>query len=683
LDCFAGILENNMAHFLQSPEEPFIAFDRGIDREDTRTNIEKGGYDAAQNVLLRCAPMGGTHVCAMANDPSLDPLITWKPGDAIFVAPFTYSTYSSNVLSFNTHLLITRDSGAVWRYDTGTPGTETIVRRGFTTSQKYWTHAVYDQWLLTFNGREAPMKYGQHFLDQGEARPFMFPIGSKPVSPIGATITDENWTHAGASAFVADASVPGGGSRVHTQSLNVAVSSNSYNSWTAAKNFLTGPFPYGGTDFTSTDYLVFQVFKAAGTANVRIRFGNDANTVYFEWTQSVGPSTGWQTFRLLRSAAVVTGAAVWTSIKRLTLFNDDAANTVYFDDVYFLYANAPPALQVATSHKGRVVGGGAPTAGTNRPTLANLYWSRALFPDEFPVSNSTIVSGGTSALAQANMVTAVREFGTSIIVGTPSSVNAFTVDSAGLPTLQLVTNETGIDSHKSMVESPNGAMMYFWQRGIYVLRSTWRSNGSPKIAHIFDTLNLSEPWWTTGVFDEKTQTIRFWFRDNSVIALTTKGIVLDYVRAQELGEGVWPSTMTQMADMAIPAIVNGNREVIYVRFDEQGVYRLGTQESGALTCNVELPWMSREGKDRLIVPYGADQPVKVYARYASHPESFNDAVYSLIQTLPASPAMAEQARVLFGSTSRWIQIKFETATAKGMEIFSPIMVTAIPTKRMP
>jgi hypothetical protein len=678
-----------MAHFLQSPDEPFIAFDRGIDREDARSDIAKGGYDAAQNILLRCQPMGGTHVCAMATDEELDTLITWQTGNAILVAPFTFSTYASNVLSFSTHLIIARDSGAVWRYDTGAPGTETLVRRGFTTSQKYWTHAIYDQWLLTFNGREAPMKYGQHFLDQGEARPFMFPIGSKPVSPVGATITDENWTHSGTSAFVADSLVPGGGSRVHTQSLLVGPSDNSFTSWTAAKNFLAGPFPYGGTDFTNNDYLVFQVFKAAGTANFRIRFGNDAGTAFFEWTQSVGPSTSWQTFRLLRSAAAVTGAPVWSSIKRLTFFNDDAVNDIYVDDTYFLYSNAPPALQVATSHKGRIVGGGAPTAGTNRPTLANLYWSRALFPDEFPVSNSTIVSGGTSALAQANMVTAVREFGTSIIVGTPSSINAFTVDATNNPTLQLVTNETGIDSHKSMVESPNGAMLYFWQRGIYVLRSTWRSNGSPKIAHLFNDLDLTEPWWTTGVFDEKTQTIRFWFRNNEAIEHTTTGIVFDYVRAQELGEGVWTSTMSQVADMAIPAIVDGNREVVYVRFDGQEVFRLGTQDSGTLTCNVELPWMSREGKDRLvkwlglIVPYGAAQPVKVYARYASHPEAFSSAVYSLIQTLPASPAMAEQARVLFGTTSRWIQIKFETATAAGMEIFTPIEIIAIPTKRMP
>ncbi len=682
-----------MAHFLTAPEEPFIAFDRGIDREDPRSDIQKGGYDDAQNILLRCNPQGGVHVCAMSNDAKLDPLITWQPGNAIFVAPYTFATFTAGSLSFSTHLIIARASTdvSVWRYDSGTPGTETLIRRGFNTN-KYWTHAVYGQFLITLNGRDAPMKYGQHFLGQGEARPFMFPIGSKPISPVGATITDENWTFGGASAFENDSTVATNtgttGSRVHTQSLRIKNTQNVYNSWTVAKNFLTGPYPFGGTDFTTTDFLHFQVFKAAGTANVRIRFGDDANANYFEFTQSVGPSTAWQAFSLLRSAATTTGTPVWSSIKRVTIFNDDATNDIWFDDLYFLYANAPPALQVATSHKTRLVGGGAPTAGSNLSTLDNLYWSRALFPDEFPAANTTIVSGGNAALASANQVTAVREFGTSMVVGTPSSIQAFTFNSAGDPILQMITNETGIDSHKSMVETPNGALIYFWQRGIYVLRATWRSLGSPKITHLLADLWLPEPWWTTGVFDEMTQTIRFWFRVQDV-GNTERGLALDYVRAQELGEGVWPCRTTQMADMAIPAIVNGNREVLYVRFTGQDVFRLGTRDSDTLDCNVTLPWMAREGKDRLakwlgvIVPYAATAGVEVSIRYASHPDQFDSAAFDLIQTLPASPGMAEQGRVLFGKPSRWAQIQLVTHTAKGMEIFPPVEIIAVPTKRVP
>ena len=682
-----------MAHIATVPEEPFISFERGIDREDPRTSIAKGGYDDGSNIVLRCLPQGGTHVCAVLTDTALDAAATKPPGFPIFIAPFTYSTYSASTLSFSTHIVQANDSGAVWRYDSGSPGTYTLVRRGFTTTQKYWTDSTYDTWLLTFNGREAPMKYGQHFFGQAEARPFMFPSGSKPISPLGATITDENWTHGAGGSFVADASVPGGGSRVHTQSLLVPATVNTYNSWTAAKNFLTGPYPYGGTDFASTDYLVFQIFKAAGTANIRIRFGDDANANYFEFTQSIGPNAGWQTFRLLRSTAVTTGAPVWSSIKRVTFFNDDATNNVYFDDAYFLYANAPPALQVGTYYNTRIVGGGAPIAGSTTSALANLYWSRASFPDEFPPANYLPISGGPHGLARANQITAVKQFGANVVVGTPSSVYSFALDSSGLPTNDLITNEHGIDSHKAMIETPNGALMFFWQKGIYVMRATWRSYGASKIVHILSDLWLDEPWWTQGAFDEKTQTLRFWWREKPSGAgnptQTTTGIIFDYVRAQELGEGIWTGKMTQLADYATAALVNGQREVLYVAFNNTNITRMGVTSSGALTSYVQLPWMSREGSDRLtkwlglIVPYAGDSPLDVYIRYASHPDQFDTATFSLIQTLPAAPGYAEQARVLFGTPSRWAQVKFQCSTADGMEIFPPVEMIAVPTKRVP
>src|SRR3989304_2599098 len=318
-----------MSYPNQAALDPYISFERGMDREDTRTHIRPGGYEEAWNVLLGCKAHGAKHICTVKLDVGLDNDVSWPAGNPLYAQPFTYSTYSGGTLSFSTHLVIPRDTGAVWRYDTGSPGTTTLLRRGMNTGNKLWTHLVYDQWLILMNGRDAPMKYGQHFIGNtgNEARPFLFPLGSKPVTPCGAAIADENWTHGGAGAFVADASVPGGGSRVHTQSLRVAVSNNSFNSWGTARNFLTGPYPYGGTDLTGSDYLVFQVFKAAGAgaANVRVRFGNDAGTIYITFTQSISGSASWQTLRLLRSGGVVTGGFGWGSVKRGTFFNDDAA----------------------------------------------------------------------------------------------------------------------------------------------------------------------------------------------------------------------------------------------------------------------------------------------------------------------------------------------------------------------
>jgi hypothetical protein len=510
---------------------------------------------------------------------------------------------------------------------------------------------------------------------------------------VGAPIADETWVHGGTSGFVNDSSVPGGGSRVHTQSLKVAISTNSNVQWGTAHDFRTGPFPYGGTDFATSDYLITQVFKAAGgaAANVRIRFGDTADANFFEFTVSITGSASWQTIRVLRSTAVTTGAPVWQTIKKVTYFNDDATNEVYFDDSYMLYANAPPAFQVATYHKNRVVGGGAPVAGSSiAPALATLYWSRVNFPDEFPPANTLVVSGGTNALSRANQVTAIREFGASCMVGTPHSIVAFTLDQNGNPQQQTVTNEHGVDSHKAMIETPNGALMFPWQKALYVIRATWRAYGTGKIAHLFKDLWLDEPWWTHGVFDEKTQTIRWWFREKplggSNPTQTTTGVVFDYVRAQELGEGVWPGTMTQLADYPIPTYVNGQREVMYVAFNSQDITRMGVNTTIRPSSSVTFPWMALEGKDKLskwlgcIIPYKSTSTVAVAIRYASHPQDFDTAAYTTVQTLPASPTISEQARVLFGTTSRWAQVKL---TSTDMEIYPPVELIAVPTKRVP
>jgi hypothetical protein len=681
-----------MPHLDTAPVEPFATFERGIDRESPRTNIAKGGYEDAQNVLLGCEPNGAKHICTVKPDAVLDSLVSWPAGNVVYFVPFTHSQYSGGVLSFLSHLLIVRDTGQIHRYDAGAPGTVTTVRRGMNTSQKLYSHTIYDQWLILMNGRDAPMKYGQHFLKAGEARPFLFPLGSKPVTPCGAPIAGETWTHAGSSGFVNDALVPGGGSRVHTQSLQVAAASNSRVDFASARNFLSGPFPYGGTDFTGSDFLVFQVFKSTGTANVRLRFHKTVGTDFFEFTQSVGPSTEWQTVRLSRSAAATTGSPTWDSIVRVEFFNDDASNPVYVDDVYFLYAVAPPALQVATEHKGRLVGGGVPVAGDAvTPTLANLYWSRAGFPDEWPTTNVQVISAGTSALARANRITAVREFGASVLVGTPSALVAWTIDANGNPQKQTITNEHGVDSHRAVIETPNGALLLVWQRGLFVLRSTWRAFGAEKIRPLLKDLWLDEPDWTVAVFDEKTQTIRFWWREKPAGAAnptkTTTGIILDYVRAQELGEGVWTARMTQLADWAIPAYVSGQREVLYSRFDSPQIFRLGVSESGPIESFVTLPWLSREAKDKLVkwaglvVPYSSTGPVTAEIRYANNPHEFDTATFESVGVLPAS-ADVDQARVPFGRPARWAQVRLRSLTYK-LEIYPPVAFYAYPTAREP
>lgn len=668
---------------------PIASFERGIDRASARTNIEKGGYEDAQNLILWCATHGGKHLHTVARDVPLDPDVAWPPGNVWFVAPYVVAEYANSVLTLTPHLVIVRSTGQMHRYDYGSPGTVVPVRRGFTTSHDLWTSTLYGQLLILVNGRDAPMKYGPHWALYGEARPFAFPLGSRPITPMGAAIAGESWAFGANSGFVADASVPGGGARVHTASVRVAPGESATLTFGSPRNLLAGPYPYGGTDFApDKDWFLIQAYSTANPS-FTVTFQKDAsNYVTFTFTST---TTGtWVQGKARLDAGTKTGSDTLETIYKnvaSVVFTNTGAADVYLDDCYFLYTTAPPAIQVVASHKQRLVGGGAPVAADGvTSSLSNVYFSRAGFPDEWPATNVAVITPG-AAMSRANRITALREFGSALLVGTPHGIVAFTVDANGQAVQQLVTSEHGVDSHRSMVETPNGALLFFWQRSIFIVRSTWRAFAATKIVPYLGTLDLTASEYTVGVFDERTQTLRFWWRTTAKSGTTSAGIILDYVRAQELGEGVWPSTMTQMADVVATVTRAGQREVLYARYDSPQIYRLGASETGPLPSSVTLPWMSLEARDKVVkwlgceVSYISAAPIRVEVRYAGHPSEFDSAEFETLGVLPANPRVPTQGRVLFGRSARWAQVRL--SATEPMEIFPPVNLLALPTQRQP
>jgi hypothetical protein len=680
----------------QGEPQPFQSFGKGINRDDPPTVVPEGHYDDAQNMLLY-SDSSGQHMASMKKDVLLDDAITWPTGNLYWFAPFTYSTYvaATGVLSFETHLLMLRSTGQFHRYDAGDPGTTTTVRRtsGGLAASQLTTHFVYDQWLVVLNGRDAPMKYGQHFRfdGQGHETPYLFPVGSKPISPLDPSITGETVTLGGSSAYVADASVPGGGARVGTHALSVGTSATVRIHFTTARNFLNGPRPYGGTDFANTDYLQFQYYKAADAGGITIRFYKTYNTVYRSYTSTTSTTGAWTTESILRTGTDTGGfvSADMAAITDIEIISSDAANATYIDDLYFLYANAPPAGQVGTAHKDRIVLGGVPTAGVNDdPALSTLFWSDAEKPDEFPSTNTQIIGGGSQSLSRTNRIAVLREYGDAVIVGTQNSIFAWTIGTDGVPSRSVITTETGIDSPRAISETPSGSLIFPWQRGFYILRQTGRNYVSQKIQPLLQDIWLEEPWWTIGVRDELTKTVRFWFRERMSVddddpTATSNGIVFDYVRAQDSGAAVWPSRMTQLVDYATEAYVDGVREVLYCRFASQQVWRMHVQEGGTLESSVTLPWLGTQGRDKLTrwtginVPYAATADVRVFARYANNPGEFASAEFEELQNLGQNPDIRDPAHVPFGRSAKYVQIKFQ-AQEYGFEIYPPLTLIAAP-----
>lgn len=678
----------------QGEAQPFQSFGKGINRDDPPTVVPEGHYEDALNMLLYSAT-SGQHMTSMRKDVLLDDLVVWPDGNLYWFAPYTFSTYNATtgVLAFETHLLMLRSTGQFHRYDAGEPGTTQNVRRisGSLGASQLTTHFVYDQWIVVLNGRDAPWKYGQHFRFQGQGHevPYLFPLGSKPVSPLEPSVTGETITLGGASAFTADASVPGGGARVGTHALSVAASATVRIHFTASRNFQAGPLPYGGTNFANTDFFQFQYYKAADAGGITVRFYKTYNTVYRTYTSTTSTTGAWTLENLARTGADTGGFvdADMAAITDVEIISSDAANATYIDDMYFLYANAPPAAQVGTAHKDRIVLGGVPVAGVNSdPALSTLFWTEAEKPDEFPSSNTQTIAGGSQSLSRTNRIAVLREYGDAVIVGTQNSIFAWTVGTDGAPSRSVITTETGIDSPRAISETPSGSLLFPWQRGFYILRQTGRNYVSQKIAPLLNDVWLEEPWWTIGVRDEKTKSIRFWFREvdgDDTPVMTTNGIVFDYVRAQDSGAAVWPSRMSQLADYATEAYVDGVREVLYSKFNSQQCWRMHVDEGGTLESSVTLPWLATQSRDKttrwtgINVPYAATADVRVFARFANNPGEFLDAGFEELQSLGQNPDIRDPAHIPFGRSSKYCQIKFQ-AQEFGFELYPPITLVAAP-----
>jgi hypothetical protein len=688
-----------------SADTAVLSFDKGLDRSSPRTKIKSAGYDDAQNIVLLGA-QSSKHPTSVGIDAVLDPQVSWPSGNPIWTAPFSYSTYDAGAktLTLSTHLVVARDTGQYHRYDAGSPGTVTSVRRGFLGTNLQINDFVYDKWLLTLDGRNPVMKYGQHFLwsGQNENTPYLFPLGSRPITPLMGTTQGETWVQTGSNAFVSDPTVPQG-ARVSTAALNLmpGAGNNSRLQFTpggtpTSLDLTLGPQPYGGRVFAATDSLVVSFIGNSATAttgNARIRFLDSTLAKYFEFTITLGgiDNTTWHTYTMLRSAATSVGAPNWNAIQYVQFFNDDAARDIFVDDLYLLYSDAPPPAQVGVSHKDRIVLGGAPIIGTT-PSLGTVIYSNAQNPDNFAnagTNNTQNISGGFESLAKVNQITSLREYQDSVIIGTPSAIFAWTVGSSGTPAKSTISTEHGIDSHRGVIETPNGSLIFPWQHGYYILRATGRQFVGAKIQPFIANMATDDSSWTMTVLDEATKTIRTWFREGLSATHVTSGLVFDYVLAQETAEAVWPSKMTQMADWAVPVYINGSRVIILTKFNDPQLYVLGGSMTGSLTSYITLPWMG-EGDDTMAtkwmgvdLSYASAVPVDVYVRYASNPQEFDSAAFTLRRTLPASPTATEQGRVLFGGTTRWAQVKIQATTlaAGGFELFPPARLIPLPTSR--
>jgi hypothetical protein len=445
--------------------------------------------------------------------------------------------------------------------------------------------------------------------------------------------------------------------------------------YASPRDFLTGLL--GATDLTTTDYFVvwLQRTAGAGTVSVRIRFGNTADTAYFEDTETVtfGAENEFTALALPRSGFATTGAPVWSSIAKVTFGLDSDADTVQFDAAYWAYQLSPTVGgRVIEMYNQQLIHAG------NNLNPTGIEFSDAGSIDYFDADNTAQFTGGRNALEQADQITALWSYFDELIVGKPNS--AWTFSGAGLNTsISALPLTIGIGGSRAISETP-WSLHYYYDGNIFGARLTSRGLVSTNITPELSLVDNRKLPGITSIRDDGSHTVRWGFAtQGSGNDENDLGLIYDYQL------DAWCSRYTpevrQYSRWVDP--ITGVRELLAVQYD--GFIRrvdVGTSFDGtAIESYVTLPWTQAPNPpthDKVVqwmdltAYLKGTATVNVDARFADEPHEFSGAAFTTFGTIGATPD-GDKGFVYLGRTSRWIQIRLYTA-ALSFEIQPPIVI---------
>ena len=330
--------------------------------------------------------------------------------------------------------------------------------------------------------------------------------------------TETTWT-GGTSVATAGNRKEGAGSR----SLTGAASMNLV--YATARDFLTGLL--GAPDLTTTDLCVFWFKRTAGsgTFTVTVRFGNDADTAYFEEAYSIADVTNdvWYGVSAPRSAfATGAGAPVWSSIEQVTITQTGAGNTVLYDAMYWYYnlmvANAGhrPVLDV---YQEQIAIGGPVSSGNA------IVYSDVGSPDYFAADNIARFSGGRSALESRDLITALWSYFDELIVGKPNS--AWTFSGTGLNvSVSALPLTIGIGGTRAIVETP-WSLHYYFDNNIFGARLTSRGLVSTNVSSFLTDIDNTKLDAIASIRSDSSHTLRWSFPTDGA-ASNDLALIYDY-----------------------------------------------------------------------------------------------------------------------------------------------------------
>lgn len=636
---------------------------KGLDAYGDVTTTEKGCYPEADNMVLtrrNPATINGLTKDSTTAAPNSETII--------YAVDFTLVGGSLE------HLVYT--SGGTW-YRLASD-TYTQLRTGLTASPTYITHAPHRGRMFLANGTDAI---------QGYDGTTMIPVGAKLASNMANTPTPAGTWTGGTN----DTTNVREGTQARQITRVGAGTTTLTLTYTTAQNFLTGP-QSGDPDFdaaASGDTLRAQVFVTSGAANITsIDFRFLTSGGNYRNLSATTFAAGWNAVSVTRAAATSAGAPNWASIASveiLLITSGDADVTV--DDVLFQYGTNPvPVGNIVVIYNNFLL------VGDQSADRLRVNYSSVTQVDDFPTANFTRITAGGYSLELADRITAMHVYSSVVVIGKPRSIHSLS-GAPGSVSVDVITAETGIDGHNSVVEGPN-ALLYVYGNAIKTLRLTGRDDLSQRIAPMLMTTNhggigpgldVSNGQLHTAIRHDETHTIRFSFREVSQ-STNTLQLVYDWVR------NAWTSELLYAVRQYHHSLSGSTREIHCVQYD--GYIRrvdAGTDFDGtAITSRLLLPWVAGPRKQPQDIPavvrwlgmtalVDGTASVVVEYRVADTPSetggSFSTAEGS---PLDADTPDAEKGFVGFGNAvGRFLQVRLRT-TSLAMEVHPPIYLHYLP-----
>lgn len=439
-------------------------------------------------------------------------------------------------------------------------------------------------------------------------------------------------------------------------------------------------------DYTTADLIHFwvniDIVANLDTANTFIRFGNSADTAFFQLTAANWVSTslvaGWNEISVLKSAFAITGAPNWNNIAKVTLQVDSVgASTVNvaFDDLYLRYAVAFPGAQVLNNYRNIVWGG------QTMVDPSSIHFTKASAPDDYDNSASFLIDENDGF-----PVTGIGTLYNQLVPFKGHSVHSLTVDSSGkvYPAYDInitrVTREHGCSSHRSIVEVGN--RLYYWFEGnIYAYNGLTLQKLSYWVEPALASIDEEEHFRVTGGLEHDKNQISWWY-PGANSGQNSRAIRYDYAL-----EAFLP-TVGQTVALVLEAHEADTHLLLTIGYTG----RVLLQNSGAsfdgtaITAYVTSPWLSAKRPESIktwleaFVNYQTNTGNLILEyRIAKHPRGFDAATFTTAATIDMS-VTGEFGRLFIGEQDKWIQLRLRTVGAD-FSIYMPVTILATDEKR--